>query len=143
MTLNDYIAKYKHEPYDLYVRVKKMLESTSSIKVKETLIRSFDCISVHIFLICNNKHLSASWSMPRYNFEDINIKSYPMYMFLFGNNFRQSIFDIAVWCAQYKSYAPTGIVSAFKKSKFIDLAPTFVGITTSEELEIKLDLLGY
>lgn len=143
MTLNDYIAKYKHEPYDLYVRVKKMLESTSSITVKETYTeytKSFNhlCIS----LLCNNKHLSATWIMPQYQYKNI-IEYYPMYMFLIGNNSRQSIFDVAVWCAQYKSYAPTGIVSAFKKSKFIDLAPTFIGITTPEELEIKLDLLGY
>lgn len=140
MTLNDYIAKYKHNPYDLYVRVKRMLESTSSIIVKETYTESFDypCIS----LLCNNKYLSATWTAPQYQFRNI-IECYPIYMFLFGGNSRQSIFDVAVWCAQYKSYAPTGIVSAFKKSKFIDLAPMFVGITAPEELEIKLDLLGY
>ena len=70
MTLNDYIAKYKHEPYDLYVRVKKMLESTSSITVKETFIRAEDylCIS----LLCNNKHLSATWIMPKYQYKNIN-----------------------------------------------------------------------
>ena len=141
MTLNDYIAKYKHEPYDLYVRVKTMLESTSSIKVKETLIRSFDCISVHIFCY-------AIINIYQRHGPCLDIKSkiqrvIQCICFCLATIPANQYSILQYGAHNIKAMPPTGIVSAFKKSKFIDLAPTFVGITTPEELEIKLDLLGY